>query len=62
MLADPAIDHGGHHRHGAGDVDLAIGVARQVEEVIGRPLPGQVMKAGPRLRLRGEHEVRTAVG
>ena len=31
MLADPAIDHGGHHRHGAGDVDLAIGVARQVE-------------------------------
>ena len=34
------------------------GVARRVEEVIGRPLPGQVMKAGPRLRLSAADEVR----
>jgi hydroxymethylglutaryl-CoA lyase len=38
------------------------GVARHVEQVIGRSLPGQVMKAGPRLNLRAEDEVRTAVG
>ena len=36
------------------DIDLKalINVARRVEEVIGRPLPGQVMKAGGRLDLR----------
>jgi hydroxymethylglutaryl-CoA lyase len=44
------------------DLDVLCGVARQVEEVIGRPLPGQVMKAGPRLSLRAEDEVQTAVG
>jgi hydroxymethylglutaryl-CoA lyase len=45
-------------------IDLArlCGVARRVEEVIGRPLPGQVMRAGPRLTLRAEADVRTAVG
>ena len=32
------------------DLDALVAVARRVEEVIGRPLPGQVMKAGPRLR------------
>ncbi len=32
------------------DLEQLIIVARQVEEVIGRPLPGQVMKAGPRSR------------
>ena len=32
------------------DLDALIGVARRVESVIGRQLPGQVMKAGPRLR------------
>jgi len=44
------------------DLDRLCGVARRVEEVIGRPLPGQVMKAGPRLRLSAADEVRTAVG
>jgi hydroxymethylglutaryl-CoA lyase len=45
-------------------IDLArlCGIAREVEQVIGRSLPGQVMKAGPRLNLRAEDEVRTAVG
>jgi len=44
------------------DLERLCGVARRVEEVIGRPLPGQVMKAGPRLHLRSEAEVATAVG
>jgi hydroxymethylglutaryl-CoA lyase len=44
------------------DLERLCGVARRVEEVIGRPLPGQVMKAGPRLTLRAEDEVETAVG
>jgi hydroxymethylglutaryl-CoA lyase len=44
------------------DLDKLCGVARQVEDVIGRPLPGQVMRAGPRLHLRSEAEVATAVG
>jgi hydroxymethylglutaryl-CoA lyase len=44
------------------DLERLCGVARRVEEVIGRPLPGQVMKAGPRLTLRAADEVRTAVG
>jgi hydroxymethylglutaryl-CoA lyase len=30
--------------------------------VLGRSLPGQVMKAGPRLRLHGMDEVETAAG
>jgi len=33
------------------DLGALIKVARRVEEVIGRPLPGQVMKAGSRLEL-----------
>jgi hydroxymethylglutaryl-CoA lyase len=33
------------------DLKALIDVARKVEEVIGRPLPGQVMKAGQRLDL-----------
>jgi len=32
------------------DLEALIAVARRVESIIGRPLPGQVMKAGPRLR------------
>jgi hydroxymethylglutaryl-CoA lyase len=44
------------------DLSALCGVARHVEQVIGRALPGQVMKAGPRLNLRAEDEVRTAVG
>jgi hydroxymethylglutaryl-CoA lyase len=44
------------------DLERLCGVARRVEAVIGRPLPGQVMRAGPRLTLRAEDEVQTAVG
>ncbi len=44
------------------DLDALCGVARHVEGVIGRALPGQVMKAGPRLHLHRQDEVRTAVG
>lgn len=45
-------------------IDLAalIEVARHVESVIGRPLPGQVMKAGPRLRRYSHEDARRAVG
>lgn len=45
-------------------IDLAalIEVARRVESVIGRPLPGQVMKAGPRLRRYAPQDARRAVG
>ncbi len=44
------------------DLDALIAVARRVEEVIGRTLPGQVMKAGPRLRRYATDSVRRAVG
>jgi hydroxymethylglutaryl-CoA lyase len=44
------------------DLEKRCGVARRVEDVIGRALPGQVMRAGPRLNLRSEAEVATAVG
>ena len=44
------------------DLDALIEVARRVETVIGRPLPGQVMKAGPRLRRHSHESVRRAVG
>jgi hydroxymethylglutaryl-CoA lyase len=44
------------------DLDALIAVARQVEEVIGRPLPGQVMKAGPRLRRYSLDGARRALG
>jgi len=45
-------------------IDLAalVEVARRVESVIGRPLPGQVMKAGPRLRRHAHDDARRAVG
>jgi hydroxymethylglutaryl-CoA lyase len=33
------------------DVERLIGVARRAQEILGRELPGQVMKAGPRWRL-----------
>ncbi|HET7340706.1 MAG TPA: hydroxymethylglutaryl-CoA lyase [Methylomirabilota bacterium] len=32
------------------DLGKLIGVARRVEQIIGRPLPGQIMKAGPSTR------------
>lgn len=44
------------------DLDKLCDVARRVEQIVGRPLPGQVMKAGPRLTLHNTDEVRTAVG
>lgn len=44
------------------DLDKLCAAARHVERVIGRALPGQVMKAGPRLRLHPLDEVQTAVG
>jgi hydroxymethylglutaryl-CoA lyase len=44
------------------DLDALIEVAKRVEEVIGRTLPGQVMKAGPRLRKYSLDSVRRAVG
>ena len=44
------------------DLSALIVVARRVESVIGRPLPGQVMKAGPRLRKYSQEDARCAVG
>lgn len=44
------------------DLKKLCGVAKQVEEVVGRTLPGQVMKAGPRLSLSEMDQVQTAVG
>ena len=44
------------------DLEALCGVARGVEQVVGRQLPGQVMRAGPRLALRAMDEVHTAVG
>ena len=44
------------------DLKKLCGVAKRVEEVVGRVLPGQVMKAGPRLRLSDMDQVQTAVG
>ena len=45
-------------------IDLAalVAVAKTVEAVIGRTLPGQVMKAGPRLALHDPDSVRRATG
>ena len=44
------------------DLEMLCAIARDVEQVVGHGLPGQVMKAGPRLRLHGLSDVRTAVG
>jgi hydroxymethylglutaryl-CoA lyase len=44
------------------DLDALIDVARHVETVIGRALPGQVMRAGPRLRKYALEDARRAVG
>ena len=44
------------------DLDKLCAAARHVEQVIGRSLPGQVMKAGPRLHLHSPEEVATAAG
>ncbi len=44
------------------DLDALIGVAQRMEGIIGRTLPGQVMKAGPRLRKHSLDGARRAVG
>ena len=44
------------------DLDALIEVAKKVEALIGRPLPGQVMKAGGRLRKYTLEGARRAVG
>ena len=44
------------------DLDALCEVARGVEAIIGHELPGQVMKAGPRLQTAAMDEVRTACG
>lgn len=48
--------------HTGVDLGALIAVAHRVESVIGRPLPGQVMKAGPRLRRYSTADARCAVG
>lgn len=44
------------------DLDKLIKIAAEVEEAVGHDLPGQVMKAGPRLALHAMEDVKTAVG
>jgi hydroxymethylglutaryl-CoA lyase len=44
------------------DLERLAEVARQVEALLGRTLPGQVMRAGPRLKLSALDSVRAAVG
>ena len=44
------------------DLDKLAEVAREVQAVIGRELPGQYMKAGPRLKLSSLDSIRRAVG
>jgi hydroxymethylglutaryl-CoA lyase len=44
------------------DLSKLISVAHDVEQVMGRELPGQLMKAGPRLQLHAMDEVATAAG
>lgn len=44
------------------DVDGLAAVAREVQAVMGRELPGQFMKSGPRLKLSSLESVRRAVG
>lgn len=44
------------------DLRALIGVARHLEHIVGRGLPGQLMKAGPRLSLHDVHGATAAVG
>ncbi|WOI57134.1 hydroxymethylglutaryl-CoA lyase [Palleronia sp. LCG004] len=44
------------------DLQAIIAVAERTQETLGRPLPGQVMKAGPRLRRYDPDATRTAAG
>ncbi|MGE0314812.1 MAG: hydroxymethylglutaryl-CoA lyase [Lautropia sp.] len=44
------------------DLDALAAIAREVQTVVGRELPGQYMRAGPRLALSSVDSVRRAVG
>lgn len=44
------------------DLERAIGVAQHMESLLGKPLVGQVMRAGPRLKLHSTNAVKTASG
>ena len=44
------------------DLGRLIGIARSVEEAVGHEVPGQVMKAGPRLQLAAPDACARAVG
>ncbi|MBL8698418.1 MAG: hydroxymethylglutaryl-CoA lyase [Alphaproteobacteria bacterium] len=44
------------------DLDALCAVARRVEQFLGRPLPGQVMRAGPRSKLHTIAAAKRAVG
>lgn len=44
------------------DLNKAIGVALRMEQLLGKPLVGQVMRAGPRLKLHAATDVQTAAG
>ena len=44
------------------DIEALAAVARQVQEVMERDLPGQFMRAGARLKLSTLESVRRAVG
>ncbi len=55
MLAELGIETGI-------DLEALIEVAKDMERCLGRPLPGQLMRAGPRTRLHPVTSVRRAVG
>ncbi|MDQ2147811.1 hydroxymethylglutaryl-CoA lyase [Alcaligenaceae bacterium A4P071] len=44
------------------NLDALLGVAARLETVLARPLPGQVLRSGPRLRRYGLEEQAAAVG
>ena len=44
------------------DLEKLSEVAREMERILGRPLPGQVMRSGPRLRRYQLEEQQAAVG
>lgn len=44
------------------DLEKTIAVAHRMEALLGKPLAGQVMRAGPRLRLHAADAVPTAAG
>jgi hydroxymethylglutaryl-CoA lyase len=53
--------HGSGYETGV-DLDKAIGVALKMEQFLDKRLVGQVMRAGPRLRLHETNAVETAAG